>query len=80
MGMIQKAIPFRRFDHSKRKREGRKKIRNGDRESHFPSQIVSSSRSTSRDSEKQEGRGKEENKVKYPIKFSRLHNGVNNRL
>ena len=42
-GMIQKAISFRRFDHSKRKREGRK-ILNGDRESHFPSQIVSSSR------------------------------------
>ena len=77
--MIQKAIPFRRFDHSPRKREGRK-IRNGDRESHFPSQIVSSSRSTSRDSEKQEGRGKEENKVKYPIKFLRLHDGVNNCL
>ena len=76
MGMIQKAIPFHRFDHSPRKREGRK-IRNGDRESHFPSQIVSSTRA--RDSEKQGG-GEGGNKVKYPIKFLRLHNGVNNCL
>ena len=68
------SIAFHRFDHLKRKREGRE-IRNGDRESHFPSEIVSSTRRSRQGIANNKG---EENKVRYAIKFLRLSNGVNN--